>query len=1011
MAAPFTVGEVWYLVPQSWVDGGSESPLDCSDLGVASTLSMDRVKLRADAMLDLDFALMPSDELSAAVAVCGRVPGAPLFPRTVVAVNGDDFAYVDFRPTLLRAVKLNFGHDVHGVDDDLETAVCTTASSGGGGSNSSQNGALETKTTEASSDDDADDERPAAAAALLRTLPSVVPERGAVMVPRKASLDDVVALVCAHFEIELSNQTATSSDPLKDNGHLELYRLKSPPALFPRNDWARWERVTRAGGMQWLTNAGLATSSPSSSELLVVERCFKVGDRVDARDSAGVWYESEIVDCSAPADVVTVHFRAWSSDKGAGGEFDEVIPRDSARLRPAWSEITPFRHRMKKGDKLDFKFETKWWPIKVHSVDGEICSAKVNLNRILNEKKRAAMNDQLQCVTRDSYLLAPARTHTAHGNLQKDTSGKSWLRSAIGGSTRPSSTSSFASSSSSARSHHPIGVFGLKNLGNTCFMNSMLQCLNAVEPLVDVLREKDSAGVLLWGEASQLNTLNPIGTQGELTASYARFVDRCWSGDSAVVSPSGFKKILGKHDSRFRGYSQEDASELFNSLVDKLHEDMNKVSEPKPFVPDAEWEEGDTDTSLALRSWDVFRKRNISPIMDIFFGSFKSKLRCDKVGCGNTSLKFDSFMSIPFPIPSLPQEIEFTLVRRAAPMFPIMLPADATYTPKRVRIRVHLADGNNAATLKEKVTALCGIAPECLLVCKFHLASTKKTDYPQFIECALRDSDCIPVNKIAAGRAQIVVFELSPAHHAAAMVVGERDAESEGGALTTESLPPARILVTVAHRRQGNSLFGYPLVLSFPANATVEDLHREVAPQIRPLVLSPIQLKEESAQWRSTALHVLRLGAQWELPSQVLHCVADFLPLGPRNRITEMSSDIYTLKVSSCANYKKNARLILLPPIDDEAGLRTPLGSFNADLSHPLASRGVFVCDWSEGGMNRIRTVLPGATKKTASLYDDKKTGALEETISAAPAPITLYDCIAKFSEAETLDFLNTWCV
>ena len=130
MAAPFTVGEVWYLVPQSWVDGGSESPLDCSDLGAASTLSMDRVKLRADAMLDLDFALMPSDELSAAVAVCGRVPGAPLFPRTVVAVNGDDFAYVDFRPTLLRAVKLNFGHDVQGVDASSSSSIDPAGHSG-----------------------------------------------------------------------------------------------------------------------------------------------------------------------------------------------------------------------------------------------------------------------------------------------------------------------------------------------------------------------------------------------------------------------------------------------------------------------------------------------------------------------------------------------------------------------------------------------------------------------------------------------------------------------------------------------------------------------------------------------------------------------------------------------------------------------------------------------------------------------------------------------------------------
>ena len=184
----------------------------------------------------------------------------------------------------------------------------------------------------------------------------------------------------------------------------------------------------------------------------------------------------------------------------------------------------------------------------------------------------------------------------------------------------------------------PMGVIGLQNLGNTCFLNSSLQCLSATIPLTDYF--------LGYDYRSEINKTNFLGTGGKLVNAYAELAKAMWLGNKSVVSPVDFKKQLQTFAPQFVGFHQHDAQELLAFLLDGIHEDLNRVKE-RPYVEDRDCD-GTNDENDAVENWKNYLRRNKSLIVDMFQGQLRNTCKCLK--CGHVNIRFEPFMYLSLPI-------------------------------------------------------------------------------------------------------------------------------------------------------------------------------------------------------------------------------------------------------------------------------------------------------------------------------------------------------------------------
>ena len=225
----------------------------------------------------------------------------------------------------------------------------------------------------------------------------------------------------------------------------------------------------------------------------------------------------------------------------------------------------------------------------------------------------------------------------------------------------------------------PDPLVGLSNLGNTCYLNSSLQCLLHTRPFV--------AALLAGRHRADVNVGNPLGTGGEVVGAFEALVKQIWAKESQSVAPRRFKQVLSKHRSQFYGYQQQDAQEAAIAVLDCLHEDLNRVRQ-KPPVENYEANEDDSDSYTARECSRRFSQRHDSLVKELFMGQGKSAVECDK--CRRTVVTFEPFMFLSLPIADAGVKFYLDVVLsfspfRMAPSIHMTLPINSSARQRDVR--------------------------------------------------------------------------------------------------------------------------------------------------------------------------------------------------------------------------------------------------------------------------------------------------------------------------------------
>lgn len=190
------------------------------------------------------------------------------------------------------------------------------------------------------------------------------------------------------------------------------------------------------------------------------------------------------------------------------------------------------------------------------------------------------------------------------------------------------------------------GIIGLKNRGNTCYMNTAIQCLSNIHLLTSYfLQNEYIADLSNRFQEVKNKKLNEI----ILSREYGKLIKSLW-GSNSSIDPKSFHECIENIDEQFEGYEQQDTQEILALILDNLHEGLKydvNISHSGVI-------ENDIDEIMieSISNWKTELKEKYSIIVELFFGQFINKIISLEKNDNRKILskKFEVFNMLSIPI-------------------------------------------------------------------------------------------------------------------------------------------------------------------------------------------------------------------------------------------------------------------------------------------------------------------------------------------------------------------------